>query len=153
MEKLFLLDPACQCVSCLGSPNASEIITSTCKRHFHGVCFTANESNFICRQSFLKVWHSPSVKCNFQWNCDCCQTIIEEREVCKMEDRLDKLTNLVTTLSNELVSTRQTIGQELAFVKSSLVPHCMLLIILMIQLEVVVMSPKLCHLPGQTRKS
>ena len=116
-----MLDPTGKCTTCGESPQAGQTITcATCCNHFHGLCSAANDNNFICKKSFLSAWHSPSVKANFQWNCDSCKTIIEEREVCKMENKFEKLYNMVSALSNELTSVKDTLGDEINVVKTAL---------------------------------
>ena len=86
----FMLDPTGKCTSCEKVPPSIETVACTsCKQHFHGICTKANDNNFICRISFMKIWHSPSRKCNFEWHCDSCMTVKEEREILTLENKLD----------------------------------------------------------------
>ena len=92
----FQLDPTGKCTSCAETASTQFKITcAKCAKHFHGYCSTANDTNYISKQTFMKAWHAPSVKPNFQWHCDHCLTKNEERAASKMEDRFDKLVMLV----------------------------------------------------------
>lgn len=105
--KLFALDRSGKCSACDNKPPDGELINcSTCKLVFHALCPTSNDENYICRKTFLGLWHGPSVRSNFQWHCDTCLTIQEEKAVSILEDRFDKLVNLVSELSVEVKSLK-----------------------------------------------
>ena len=117
----FMLDQSGKCTTCAHIPSPLTIVTcASCVKPFHGYCTSANDNNFISKQTFMKSWHSPSVKSNFQWHCDSCKTRMEENAASTMEDRLDRLLAMVGTLSNELISVKKTMGDELDTVKAKL---------------------------------
>ena len=108
-NKRFVLDPSGTCAACTQKPPKTDvIICTTCKCVFHAICPTSKEHDFICRATFLKNWNSPSVKSNFKWYCDCCLTKHEEKAVSTMEERFDKLVDLVTELSAEVKSLKSS---------------------------------------------
>ena len=118
---LFQLDNSGKCSSCTKiAPTAEIIKCSTCKEFYHGTCSESDESNFICRVSFLKIWHSPSVKSNFEWHCDNCKTRREQKEVFSVENKLDQLTDMVTKLTSEVSTVKSNFTDELASVKNTI---------------------------------
>ena len=113
MEKKFVLDSSGVCSVCTDSPSENELIRcATCKLVFHALCPTASDENFICRMSFLKLWHGPSVRANFKWYCDTCLTAQEERAVSSMEDRFDKLLTMFTALSADVASLKSGLNSD-----------------------------------------
>ena len=116
----FLLDPVGKCMSCSLSPQATETVKcATCKEYFHALCDKATDDNFICLKSFLKNWHSPSVKSNFEWNCDLCKTKKEENEVFTTENKFDKLFSLIKSLGTEITEMKSGFDKDILSVKSA----------------------------------
>ena len=116
----FLLDPVGKCLSCSGSPQASETVKcATCKEYFHALCEKSTDNNFICLKSFLKNWHSPSVKSNFEWNCDSCKTKKEENEVFTTENKFDQLFTLIKNLGADITEIKKDMGKDLSTVRDN----------------------------------
>ena len=116
----FLLDPVGKCTSCSQSPQANETVKcATCKEFFHALCETATDNNFICLKSFLKNWHSPSVKSNFEWNCDVCKTKKEENEVFTTENKFDQLFSLIKNLGDNITEMKNDFNKDISSVKST----------------------------------
>ena len=111
VDKQFLLDPSGKCMDCALSPAHTDIIKcATCKQSYHALCSQSTEDNFICRMTFLKAWHAPSVRSNFQWHCDSCLTKWEEKEASTMEDRFEKLVDLVKNLTTEVQTVKSNVN-------------------------------------------
>ena len=109
-NKRYMLDSSGTCSTCTNKPAKSDVIKcASCKHIFHGLCPTSGDHDFICRMSFLKAWNGPSVKPNFRWYCDWCLTKMEEGEVSTMEERFEKLVNLVTDLSEEMKTLKSSL--------------------------------------------
>ena len=120
-SKRFVLDSRGVCSICEDIPSVQNTIKChSCKETFHGLCPTASEDDFICRKTFLQLWHGPSCKPNFQWHCNSCLTKQEEKTVSSMEDRLDKLINTVTTLSNEVSTLKSGFTSDIDVLKTTI---------------------------------
>ena len=120
MAQKFILDSSGKCKDCDLSPPRGEVIScSTCKNHYHALCSKSGDNDFICRMSFLKLWHLPSVKDNFEWHCDNCKTKREEIAASTIEDRFEKLVTLVTELKTEMRSELNTVKGSIADIANS----------------------------------
>ena len=123
LVKRYVLDSKGACTICQDKPSEQNTIKChSCKLTFHGVCPSANDDNFICRQTFLKMWHGPSVKANFQWHCDSCLTKQEEHAVSYMEDRFERLISTVISLSDEVKTLKSGVNSEIQALKSAITP-------------------------------
>ena len=120
-KKRFVLNSTGACTVCEDIPSVNNTIKChSCKLTFHGLCPTTSDDNFICKQTFLKMWHGPSVKPNFQWHCDSCLTKQDEKAVSSTEDRLDTLITMVTSLSAEVTTLKSGFNSEIEAIKTSL---------------------------------
>ena len=87
--KPYQLDNASKCSTCekkIGDENL--IKCSACELIFHATC---SASDPICRISFLKMFHTSTLKPNFTWSCDACLTLSESDKVATLTQQITAL--------------------------------------------------------------
>ena len=105
MQK-FQVDENGSCTSCKSNgrdlPKSELIKCSYCKEHFHAICDAYEASKAICNKSFFRLFTQGSTKNNFTWTCDACVTNIEIAKHATLEQQVQSLMGIVTTLSKEV---------------------------------------------------
>ena len=66
-----------------------------CEAYYHATC---SQSDPICRATFLKVFHTSTVKPNFMWSCDHCLTLSEQNKVATLSQQVAALTATIDKL-------------------------------------------------------